>query len=127
MLKHASASVVLGKPLMFTGSKVQKGKDQLRGSHLQIFGVLVDQHLHVEALLSLSGTGYDLLLRRRRHFRPQLQQSFAESLRKHHRDPSDTVSEDGDGNDSYTQGQRLLETKNVKDGTSVALRTCSRR
>ncbi len=50
-------------------------------SHLQFFGVFVNQHLYVETFLFLCSAGYDLLLRRRRHLRPQLQQSLTESLK----------------------------------------------
>ena len=48
--------------------------------YLKVFGVPVHQHLNVEALLSLSSAGDDLTLGGRRHLRPQLQQSFTESL-----------------------------------------------
>lgn len=57
----------------------------------QVFGVLVDHHLHIETLLFLRGVGYDLMLCGGRHLRPELQQSLAERLIKEpqQRDQSD--------------------------------------
>lgn len=53
-----------------------------RVSHLQIFGVFVKQHLHIEILLFLCSAGNDFLLRCGRHLCPQLQQDLTESLNK---------------------------------------------
>lgn len=51
-------------------------------SHLQVFGVFVKQHLHIESLLFLCSAGDDFLLRCGRHLCPQLQQDLTESLNK---------------------------------------------
>lgn len=52
----------------------------MKGSHLQVFGLSVNQQLHIERLLFSCSTGDDLLLRCGRHLRPQLQQSSTETL-----------------------------------------------
>lgn len=42
----------------------------IKRSHLQVFGVSVNQQLHIESLLFLCSTGYDLLLCCSRHLGP---------------------------------------------------------